>query len=77
MRLMLKRLTHTGSTLRSRPVAEKAAIAAEIIAQVWPLVASGKVRPVMDEAFPLAEASSAHARMDASAHVGKIVLTVA
>lgn len=77
MRLMLKRLTHTGSTLRSRPVAEKAAIAAEIVAQVWPLVASGKVRPVMDEAFALTDAAAAHARMDASAHVGKIVLTVA
>ncbi|MFG1293526.1 NAD(P)H-quinone oxidoreductase [Xanthobacter versatilis] len=76
MRLMLKRLTHTGSTLRSRPVAEKAALAAAIVEQVFPLIASGKYRPVMDETFPLANAAAAHARMDASAHVGKIVLTV-
>ncbi|MFG1345830.1 NAD(P)H-quinone oxidoreductase [Xanthobacter autotrophicus DSM 431] len=76
MRLMLKRLTHTGSTLRSRPVAEKAALAAAIVEKVWPLVTAGKVRPVMDATFPLAAASAAHARMDASAHVGKIVLTV-
>lgn len=76
MRLMLKRLTHTGSTLRSRPVAEKAAIAAEIVSNVWPLVAAGKMRPVMDQSFPLAEAAAAHARMEGSAHIGKIVLTV-
>ncbi|MFS8037675.1 NAD(P)H-quinone oxidoreductase [Xanthobacter sp. AM11] len=76
MRLMLKRLTHTGSTLRSRPVAEKAAIAAAIVEKVWPLVTAGRFRPVMDTTFPLAEAPAAHARMDASAHVGKIVLTV-
>ncbi|MFG1182452.1 NAD(P)H-quinone oxidoreductase [Xanthobacter versatilis] len=76
MRLMLKRLTHTGSTLRSRPVAEKAALAAAIVEQVFPLIAAGKYRPVMDETFPLANAAAAHARMDASAHVGKIVLTV-
>ncbi|MFG1300851.1 NAD(P)H-quinone oxidoreductase [Xanthobacter sp. V3C-3] len=74
MRVMLKRLTHTGSTLRSRPVAEKAAIAAAIVEKVFPLIAKGAYRPVMDETFPLAEASKAHARMDASAHVGKIVL---
>ncbi|MFG1376865.1 NAD(P)H-quinone oxidoreductase [Xanthobacter autotrophicus] len=76
MRLMLKRLTHTGATLRSRPVAEKAALAAAIVEQVFPLIAAGKYRPVMDETFPLKDAASAHARMDASAHVGKIVLTV-
>jgi len=76
MRLMLKRLTHTGSTLRSRPVAEKAAIAAAIVDKVFPLIAKGAYRPVMDETFPLAEAFKAHARMDASAHVGKIVLVV-
>ncbi|MCG5235705.1 NAD(P)H-quinone oxidoreductase [Xanthobacter oligotrophicus] len=76
MRLMLKRLTHTGSTLRSRPVAEKAALAAAIVEKVFPLIAAGKYRPVMDETFPLANAAAAHARMDASAHVGKIVLTV-
>ncbi|MFG1374420.1 NAD(P)H-quinone oxidoreductase [Xanthobacter oligotrophicus] len=76
MRLMLKRLTHTGSTLRSRPVAEKAALAAAIVEKVFPLIAAGKYRPVMDETFPLTNATAAHARMDASAHVGKIVLTV-
>ncbi|UJX43938.1 NAD(P)H-quinone oxidoreductase [Xanthobacter sp. YC-JY1] len=76
MRLMLKRLTHTGSTLRSRPVAEKAAIAAAIVEHVLPLIAAGKYRPVMDEIFPLTDAAGAHARMDASAHVGKIVLVV-
>lgn len=76
MRLMLKRLTHTGSTLRSRPVDEKAALAAAIVEKVFPLIAAGKYRPVMDETFPLANAADAHARMDASAHVGKIVLTV-
>ncbi|MDQ0506364.1 NAD(P)H-quinone oxidoreductase [Xanthobacter agilis] len=76
MRLMLKRLTHTGSTLRSRPLAEKAALAAEVVEKVWPLVEAGTLRPVMDLAFPLAEAAAAHARMDASTHIGKIVLTV-
>jgi NADPH2:quinone reductase len=75
-RLMLKRLTHTGSTLRARPVADKAAIAAAIQQQVLPLIAAGKVRPVIDSTFPLAQASAAHARMDASEHIGKIVLTV-
>jgi NADPH2:quinone reductase len=75
-RLMMKRLTHTGSTLRARPVADKAAIARAIAAQVLPLIAAGKVRPVMDSTFPLAEASAAHARMDASSHIGKIVLAV-
>lgn len=73
-RLMLKRLTHTGSTLRSRSVADKAAIAAAVAEKVMPLVASGKVRPVMDSTFALAEAASAHARMESSHHIGKIVL---
>lgn len=73
-RLMLKRLTHTGSTLRSRSVADKAAIAAAVAEKVMPLVASGKVRPVMDSTFTLAEAASAHARMESSHHIGKIVL---
>ncbi|MFK8250304.1 NAD(P)H-quinone oxidoreductase [Ancylobacter terrae] len=77
MRLMLKRLSHMGSTLRSRPNAEKAAIAASLEAKVWPLLAAGTVKPVMDRAFPLADAAGAHARMESSAHVGKIVLTVA
>lgn len=77
MRVMLKRLTHTGSTLRSRPLSEKAALTAAVVEKVWPLVEAGTVRPVMDQAFPLKEAAAAHARMDSSAHIGKIVLTVA
>lgn len=75
MRLMLKRLTHTGSTLRSRPVADKAAIAAALEAKVWPLVAEGRCRPVIDRVFPLREAAQAHALMEASTHIGKIVLS--
>jgi putative PIG3 family NAD(P)H quinone oxidoreductase len=73
-RIMLKRLHHTGSTLRSRAVADKAAIAAAVERNVWPLIAAGKVRPVMDSTFPFAEAAKAHVRMEASAHIGKIVL---
>ncbi|WAC28916.1 NAD(P)H-quinone oxidoreductase [Ancylobacter sp. SL191] len=76
MRLMLKRLSHMGSTLRSRPKAEKAAIAASLAEKVWPLIEAGKVKPVMDQTFPLEEASKAHARMESSAHIGKIMLTV-
>jgi NADPH2:quinone reductase len=75
-RIMLKRLTHTGSVLRSRPIADKAAIARGVERDVLPLIAAGTVRPVMDSTFPLAQASAAHARMEASAHIGKIVLTV-
>ncbi len=77
MRLMLKRLHHTGSTLRSRSNEDKAAIARAIEAKVWPLVASAKVRPVIDSTFPLTEAAAAHARMESSQHIGKIVLVVA
>jgi NADPH2:quinone reductase len=76
LRIMLKRLTHTGSTLRSRSVAEKAAIAAAIEQHVWPLIAAGRVKPVIHRAFPLAEAAAAHALMESSSHIGKIVLTV-
>jgi NADPH2:quinone reductase len=75
-RIMLKRLNHTGSVLRSRPVADKGAIARGVEQHVLPLIAAGKVRPVMDSTFKLAQASAAHARMEASAHIGKIVLTV-
>jgi NADPH:quinone reductase len=74
--LMLKRLHHTGSTLRARPVQEKAAIARAVEANVWPLIAQGRVKPVIDRTFPLADAAKAHERMEASAHIGKIVLTV-
>jgi putative PIG3 family NAD(P)H quinone oxidoreductase len=75
-RLMLKRLVHTGSTLRAREVPFKAAIATALQAKVWPLIEAGTVRVVMDSTFPLAEAAAAHARMETNAHIGKIVLTV-
>ncbi len=75
-RLMQKRLTHTGSTLRPRPVAEKAAIARGLLVNVWPLIEAGKIKPVIDSTFPLADAPKAHARMESSAHIGKIVLVV-
>ena len=76
MRLMMKRLTLTGSTLRARPVAEKARLAAAVRATVWPWIEAGAVRPIVDSTFPLQEAEAAHARMTASAHAGKIILTV-
>ena len=71
---MLKRLTHTGSTLRARSVAEKAAIARALEDEVWPLLAEGRCRPVIDATFPLAEVRQAHALMEAGEHIGKIVL---
>jgi NADPH2:quinone reductase len=74
-RLMVKRLTWTGSTLRARPDEFKARLAAEVRRHVWPLVESGAMRPVIDRAFPLAAAAEAHRRMESSEHVGKIVLT--
>jgi NADPH2:quinone reductase len=76
MRLMLKRLHHTGSTLRARSVADKAAIARALEQHVLPLIAQGKVKPIIYKSFPLAEAAAAHALMESSAHIGKIVLTV-
>lgn len=72
--IMMRRLTLTGSTLRARPIAFKAMVADEIHRNVWPLVSAGRLRPVIDAVFPLAEAASAHARMEAGDHVGKIVL---
>jgi NADPH2:quinone reductase len=75
-RIMLKRLTHTGSTLRARSAADKAAIAGAVEERVLPLIAAGKARPLIDSTFPLAQAAAAHARMEASAHIGKIVLAV-
>jgi putative PIG3 family NAD(P)H quinone oxidoreductase len=74
--LLMKRLTVTGSTLRSRTVEEKAAIADAVRRNVWPLLVSGRVRPVIHATFPLAEAAAAHALMESSTHIGKIVLTV-
>jgi NADPH2:quinone reductase len=74
MPVMLKRLTYTGSTLRTRPSAFKARIASELEAQVWPHIDGGRIRVVISRTFPLAEASKAHAMMESAAHVGKILL---
>ena len=74
MLLMLKRLTITGATLRSRPLAAKAAIAAALREKVWPLLDSGEVKPVIHATFPLEDARAAHELMESSAHLGKIVL---
>ena len=71
---MRKRLHHTGSTLRPRSVAEKAAIVQGFEAKVWPMVAAGRIRPVIDSTYPLTKAGEAHARMETSQHIGKIVL---
>lgn len=75
MRVMLKRITLTGSTLRARPVAEKARLAAAIKDTVWPWIEAGKVRPVIDSRFALTEAVAAHERLDSGEHSGKILLT--
>jgi putative PIG3 family NAD(P)H quinone oxidoreductase len=74
--VMLKRLTLTGSTLRARPVAEKAAIARALRERVWPLLEAGKIKPVIYRTFPLTEAAAAHRLMESNRHIGKIVLTV-
>src|SRR5216683_5127879 len=74
-RIMLKRLTHTGSTLRARSVEDKGAIAGAVEQHVLPLIAAGRVKPVIDSSYPLAQAALAHARMESSLHIGKIVLT--
>jgi NADPH:quinone reductase-like Zn-dependent oxidoreductase len=71
---MVRRQTITGSTLRPRSDAFKAALAEEIAREVWPLVEEGELRPEMDSEFPLRDAAAAHARMEAGEHVGKIVL---
>jgi NADPH2:quinone reductase len=76
MPVMLKRLTYTGSTLRTRSPAFKARIAQELEAKVWPLIESGKIKPVVHASFTLAEAARAHALMESGTHIGKIVLTV-
>ncbi len=75
-RLMVKRLVHTGSTLRPRTVEFKGAVAAALEAQVWPLLATRRVAPVLDMIFPLKEAWRAHERMEEGEHIGKIVLDV-
>jgi putative PIG3 family NAD(P)H quinone oxidoreductase len=75
-RLMLKRITLTGSTLRARPADEKARLIAAVETTAWPWVRSGAVRPPVEATFPLEQASTAHLRLEAGGHVGKIVLTV-
>ncbi len=72
--VMRRRLTITGSTLRPRPVAFKAAIAAKLRQHVWPLIEAGKIKPVIHHRFPLEQAAQAHAMMESSAHIGKIML---
>jgi NADPH2:quinone reductase len=74
--VLRRRLTITGSTLRPRPVAFKAAIAASLKEKVWPLLEAGKIKPVIFKTFPLAQAAEAHTLMESSTHVGKIVLQV-
>jgi len=74
--IMLKRLTLTGSTLRARDDHFKAAIAAELGNKVWPLLASGQIKPVIDSTFALSDAAKAHQLMESSRHIGKIILTV-
>ena len=76
MPVLLKRLTYTGSTLRTRAPAFKARIAQELETRVWPLIASGRIRVVTRQTFPLAEAARAHALMESAQHTGKILLTV-
>lgn len=76
VQLMTRRLTVTGSTLRPQSDFAKAQIADRLRAQVWPLISAGKIKPVMDQEFALADADAAHARMESSAHIGKIVLKV-
>lgn len=73
--LMLKRLTLTGSTLRTREIAFKAAIADNLRVKVWPLLATGKIKTVVHRTFPMAEAADAHRLMESSDHIGKIMLT--
>ena len=72
--VMVRRQTITGSTLRPRPVADKAAIARALRDKVWPLIEAGQVRPIIDQSFPPAEAAVAHRLMESSRHIGKILL---
>jgi NADPH:quinone reductase-like Zn-dependent oxidoreductase len=76
LRIMLQRLVITGSTLRPRSVEFKRAIRDQLLEKVWPLIAAGRVRPIVDSVFALAEASKAHARMESSEHKGKIILAL-
>ena len=75
-KLMMKRLTHTGSTLRPRPISDKAAIAQSLKENVWPLLAQGQCKPLIHSVLPLADAAKGHALMESNAHIGKIILTM-
>jgi len=72
--VLRRRLTITGSTLRPRPVAFKAAIAAALRASVWPWLEAGRIKPVIFKVFPAAQAAAAHTLMESNAHIGKLVL---
>jgi NADPH2:quinone reductase len=74
--IMMKRLLVTGSTLRSRSVAEKSSLARAVEKELWPLFATGQLRPVIDSAFPLGKAADAHRLMESGKHTGKIILEV-
>jgi NADPH2:quinone reductase len=74
--ILRRRLTVTGSALRPRPVEFKGAIARHLREKVWPLIEAGKIKAIIYKTFPLAEAAKAHALMESSEHIGKIVLTV-
>ncbi len=76
MPVMLKRLSYTGSTLRTRPPAYKNEIARQLEEKVWPLIAAGTIKPIVNAVFPLADAAKAHALMESSTHIGKILLTL-
>jgi NADPH2:quinone reductase len=76
LRIMQQRLVVTGSTLRPRPAAFKRAIRDQLLAKVWPLIAAGRIRPIVDSVFALAQAPQAHARMESSEHIGKIILAL-
>lgn len=77
VQLMTRRLTMTGSTLRPQTDLAKARIAQDLRETVWPLLAKGRIAPVLDSEFPLNQAADAHTRMESSNHIGKIVLSVA
>jgi len=74
--MMMKRLSFMATTLRGRTNAEKGAIRDAVLREVWPLIAAGRIKPVIDSTFPLTEAQTAHARMAGSSHIGKILLTM-
>lgn len=75
-KIMMRRLTITGSTLRPRPIAFKGAVAAQLQTRIWPLLEAGKIKPVIFKTFPLEQAAQAHALMESSTHIGKIMLTM-